>query len=585
MAGAVLEIQTYFKENRDSEAEWISNTWSDWNSQRSTWLDEVQEARNYIFATDTSTTTNSSLPWRNSTTLPKLCQIRDNLHANYLASLFPNDDWLVWEGRTSDDETRAKREAIQAYMSNKTREGGFRTVASQLLYDYIDYGNCFMDVRYTSESKEDALTGEDIPGYNGPKAVRISPLDIVFNPMATDFHHTPKIIRSLKSIGEIKQEMEDNPDSGWTPDLIERMTEMRSALGGYGEADFYKAESYSVDGFGSIYSYIRQPFVEILEFQGDFHVKETGQIERNMVITVVDRSFVARVQKLPTWLPQGTIQHAGWRFRPDNLWAMSPLANLVGMQYRIDHLENMKADVFDLIAYPPFKITGEVEEFNWGPNEEIHIDEGGNVEMLSPPTQALLADNQIDRLEMRMEEYAGAPRETMGLRTPGEKTAFEVGVLSEGASRIFQEKITNFETELLEPGLNAMLEVSRRNLDTLDTIRVMDEELGTVLFQTVTKEDITASGTLRPIGARHFSQKAKRLQEIGQLLSTPMGQLVTPHISSKELAKLIEEDLGLAKFGLFQPYAQIFEQAEVQRVSQQVQEDMQVEQGAVPPQV
>ena len=47
---------------------------------------------------------------------------------------------------------------------------------------------------------------------------------------------------------------------------------------------------------------------------------------------------------------------AGWRPRPDNLYAMGPLDNLVGMQYRIDHLENLKSDVFDQIAYPILKI-------------------------------------------------------------------------------------------------------------------------------------------------------------------------------------------------------------------------------------
>lgn len=48
------------------------------------------------------------------------------------------------------------------------------------------------------------------------------------------------------------------------------------------------------------------------------------------------------------WLGKTSIVHAGWRYRPDNLWAMGPLDNIVGMQYRIDHLENLKADAMDL---------------------------------------------------------------------------------------------------------------------------------------------------------------------------------------------------------------------------------------------
>ena len=253
------------------------------------------------------------------------------------------------------------------------------------------------------------------------------------------------------------------------------------------------------------------------------------------------------------------------------------------MQYRIDHLENIKADVFDLIAFPPLKIIGEVEEFDWMPGAEIHIDEGGSdVQVLAPATQALNADTQIAILERRMEEYAGAPREAMGMRTPGEKTAFEVGVLQEASSRIFQEKIDNFEINLLEPTLNNMLEISRRNLDIVDTVRVMDDELGVVLFTEVTKEDITATGKIRPIGARHFTQRARRLQELNQLMASPMGQAIMPHVSTMKVAQLVEEDLGIEQFGIFKPNVAIFEEAERQRLVGQIQEDMAVEQ-QVPP--
>jgi len=97
--------------------------------------------------------------------------------------------------------------------------------------------------------------------------------------------------------------------------------------------------------------------------------------------------------------------------------AMGPLDNLVGMQYRIDHLENLKADVFDLIAFPPIKQKGYVEDWNWGPGEKIFMAEDADVESLAPDTTALNADQQIHELEMQMEEMAGAPKEAMGIRS------------------------------------------------------------------------------------------------------------------------------------------------------------------------
>ena len=81
--------------------------------------------------------------------------------------------------------------------------------------------------------------------------------------------------------------------------------------------------------------------------------------------------------------------------------------------------------------------------------------------MLYEVITIIAASNEIHTLEEKMELYSGAPREAMGIRTAGEKTAFEVQSLQNAAGRIFQEKITSFEIELLEPILNAMLESAR----------------------------------------------------------------------------------------------------------------------------
>lgn len=580
MSGKVAELGELI--NPDNLAKSIIHLYDKWRRHRKPWLEENLELRDFIFATDTSKTTNRNLPWKNSTTLPKIAQIRDNLHSNYMAALFPNDSWLKWEGYTLDDEELQKKEAIQSYMSNKTRESNFRSTISKLVYDYIDYGNAFADVIYVNETKTDPTTGEEIPGYIGPKVVRISPLDIIINPTASTFGDSPKITRSIKTLGELKADLADHPDQRYFEEAIRKTETTRSRIvdrqGNFSVEDFEKAAGYSIDGFGSLLEYYQSPFVEILELEGDIHDPSTGELLRNHVITIIDRAHVLRKEPMPSWLGKGTKAHVGWRLRPDNLYAMGPLHNLVGMQYRIDHLENLKADVFDLIAYPPLKIIGEVEPFDWAPGEEIHIDENGDVQMLVPDTTALNADTQIQLLEQRMEEFAGAPKEAMGIRTPGEKTAFEVQSLQNAAGRIFQEKATNFEINMLEPLLNSMLEVSRRNLDGGDIVRVLDDDLGVTKFLEITREDITAKGKLRPIGARHFAARAQLVQNLNGIFSSPIGQVISPHVSSKELAKLVEDVLGLDRFSLIQDNVAIFEQAETQRLVNQVQEDLEVEQ-------
>ena len=577
MSGKVAELQHLMDEHGLAAS--ITELWSNWTSQRNAWVDEQKEKRDFIFATDTTKTTNSSLPWKNSTTTPKLTQIRDNLHANYLSALFPNDDWLKWEGYTQDDEEQQKKEAIQVYMANKTRESNFRTTVSQLLYDYIDYGNAFADVTFVNETRMDPETGEEIPGYIGPKLLRISPLDIVFNPLAADFRSSPKINRVILTWGEVQKMAEEEPDNAYLQAAVTKGDSVRRNASEYSVDDFHKATGYCVDGFGNLKEYYQSGYVELLEITGDVYDPDTGTLLTNHVITVMDRNTILRKALIPSWLGQGTKAHVGWRLRPDNLYAMGPLDNLVGMQYRIDHLENMKADAMDLAVYPPLKIIGDVEEFTWGPHAEIHLDEGGDVQEMGTNLSAVLAaDNQISVLEQKMEEFAGAPKEAAGIRSPGEKTAFEVQQLQNASGRIFQEKITNFEINLLEPILNAMLETARRNMDVIDVARVMDDDVGVARFVEVQREDITARGKLRPIGARHFAAQAQLLQNMSGLLASGVGQMIGPHISSKQLAKMVEDVLGIERFDLIQPNVAIFEQAETQRLANQVQEDLEVEQ-------
>lgn len=561
-------------------ADSIAGMWSQWETSRRPWMEERLELRNYLFATDTSTTSNNALPWKNSTTRPKLTQIRDNLHANYVSALFPNDKWLEWEGSDDDSVTAQKQKAILAYMENKLREGGFMITVSDLLLDYIDNGNVFYDTVFVNESHVDSETGETIPGFIGPKLVRTSFRDLVFDPRAATFDGTPKITRYLKTFGQLAQELEDYPDMGYNQDILNKMSTLRTD-GGYGLAsvdDFNVVSAYQVDGFGSFYDYVRSGYVEILVFEGSIWDSVNARLHKNQVIHVVDRCWVAKQETMPSWLGKSSKGHTAWRKRPDNLYGMGPLDNLVGMQYRIDHLENLKADAQDLAVMPPVVISGNVEDFSWEPGAEIYAGEGANVIELGKNLNGVItAENSINELERQMEELAGAPKEAMGIRTPGEKTAFEVQTLEMAASRIFQQKIRQFELEVLEPALNRMLELARRNLSGSDLVRVLDDDTGVVDFLSITREDITASGKLRPVGARHFAEKATVLQNMMGLANSQFAadQGIRIHWSGKEIAKMLLGLIGLGNSKIYSPNIQVMEAMETAHLQSEAQMSLQ----------
>ena len=566
MAGTTIELEHLL--NPDTLAVEIANRWVEWSNLREKWVEEKRELRNYLYATDTKTTGNAALPWSNSTTTPKLTQIMDNLHANYFATLFPQQKWMKFEPADSKSNKKTKIETIQAYMENKVRQSDFVNTASNLLYDWIQYGNCFATVAYenTYTEKKD---GSISVSYEGPRLVRVSPYDIVFNPTASEFYKTPKIIKSILTLGEVKRMIDKDPSKRHWQAIIDKMIYSRAAIRS-GDSAYNKADGFIADGFTSIQQYYESDYVEVLTFYGDIYDYNENKLHSDRIISVVDRAYVLDNEENPSWLGHAPIFTAGWRPRPDNLYAMGPLDNLVGMQYRIDHLENLKADVFDQIAYPVMKIRGDVEDFDFAPGTRIYLGEEGDVGYLQPDATALQADLQIQLLENKMEEMAGAPRQAMGIRTPGEKTAFEVQSLQNSASRIFEHKTAHFERTFLEPILNAMLECGRRNMSTTNSLSMVDPNTGNTFFREISKEDIIGSGKISAIGARHFAERARRVQNLSQLYQLKLADpTVSTHLSGKEFARIMAEELGEPR--LFGDNIMVTEQLETQQAVQEAE--------------
>lgn len=553
----------------DRLASQICNQYVTWENFRNVKITEWEEIQRYIFATDTTKTSNSKLPWSNKTTIPKLCQIRDNLSANYVATMFPRRKNVEWQGYAKDDNTKEKKTTIEQYMCWVQDQPGYMKEITKCVLDYIDYGNCFgmpewVDGRITLD---DGITKA---GYVGPRIRRISPLDIVFDPLAASFQDAPKIIRSITSMGEVKEMMErdsmteeERADAQELYDYLKNIRDRNTSHEGNATT---KDAIYNIAGFDSFQAYLASDSVEILTFYGDVYDREKDKFYRDQIIKIADRHKIISQIDNPSFFGSAPIYHVGWRVRPDNLWAMGPLDNLVGMQYRIDHLENIKADVFDLVAYPVLKITGYIDPFTWQPMEQIICYDDSDVEMLSPDTQAMNADTQIAVLEGKMEEMAGSPKEAMGFRTPGEKTKYEVQRLENAASRVFQNKISQFEMFFVEPLLNSMLELSRRYMDET-TIYAFDPEYKITIFKELTPQDITGNGRLRPIASRHFAEKAQMLQDLNNFYASQAGMdpMVLMHFSAVKQAQMWAELLDIEEYDIMEPYIRISEQADAQR--------------------
>ena len=565
MTGKVLDLRQDIL-NEDRLAVAITEKWCEWDMMRNQWKQEKLEIRNYVYATDTKRTTNAQLPWKNSTTVPKLCQIRDNLYANYVATMFPQRKWLIWEANEEDPDSQAKRDAITNYMTWVISQQSFKHEMDKILLDYIDYGNCFATVEWADERVE--LPDKTQVGYVGPAVRRINPLNIVFNPTAESFQVSPKIIRSLVSLGELKellQRMSSDENRAEYEALWDYLKNLRDISTRF-EGEWKELDQlYMLDGFTSFREYLKSGMVEVLTFYGDLYSIEDDVFYKNHVITVADRHKLIGNKPNPSYFGYPPIFHVPWRKKPDNLWGMGPLDNLIGMQYRMDHLENMSADIWDFTAFPVKKIKGMVEEFIWQPGADIYVSEEGDVEILQPNVNIMQADQKIERLEALMEMMAGAPREAMGFRTPGEKTKYEVQSMENAASRLFQSKTKQFEEIGEEPLFNAMLELAKRQMVGTTVIKVFDSEFNTTSFQALSVEDITGIGRIKPVASRHFAEQADLVQNLTNLTNSPLWATVQPHFSGKTLAKILETVFNLDQYGVVIPFVALAEQAEAKK--------------------
>jgi len=572
MAGKTIDLNTIV--SKDSIACELANLYISWENKRAARVKDWEEAQRYIFSTDTTTTSNASLPWKNKTVTPKLTQIRDNLFANYMASVFPKRKWLYWEALDKSSATQEKQTAIKSYMSNVIEQPSFKNFVRRALLDYIDYGNCIAGIEWV-DNRSSSATGEKV-GFVGPMPVRMSPLDVVFNPIADSFDSSPKIVRSLITIGELKKSLTSfaNKDVD-VQEIFNYCIKLRQTANATTGTLVTKDAFFNIAGFDNFIGYLNSNYVELLTCYGDFYDVINDKFYANSIVTIVDRHKVISIKTEESTIGEIPIYHCGWRIRQDNLWAQGPLENLVGLQYRIDHLENLKADVFDLIAAPPIAVYGLVHDFTWKPFERIDLGDEGKLEVLSPDVNALQPNLEIANIMNLMEEMAGSPKEAAGFRSPGEKTAYEVQRLENAASRIFYSKIVQFE-EFLEKLLNGMLELARRKVDRATLVKTVDSETNVESFLTIMPEDLSANGKIRPIAARNFAEKAERIQNLTSFYSSAVGtdQDIKAHFSSIKLAKMFEDLLDIGDYELVIPYIRLTEQSEAQKLMNATQEQV-----------
>lgn len=575
----IMEIQ-----EPDYLATAIANKFVAWESARDRWYNNAKETLENLYATSTRDIFNQAKDTDNCTHIPKITQIRDMLITYYLDAMFSLPDYVDWEAYNEESLDINTKDTLKALMAQMLHDSQFQPTIRELVEDYVDYGNAFTTVAMVNETLK--LESGVANVYNGPKAIRLDPLNVFFDPLAISFEKTPKIIRTIKTLGELVAEAEELPESAQVyKEALNRALEKRSRIRqtvSTTNAESIKNDICSIAGCGNWSQYYASDTVELLTFYGDLYDVERNKLYKNSKIVVMDRCSVLLEEPIKNFGFNCNIFKAGWRDRKDNLWSMSPLDNIKGMQFMVDFLENKRADIFNYISNPMWVTKGDVEmpEYLY-PGCHVGVDVDGDFKTISPDATALAADTYVDRYQILMEEMAGTPREAMGFRTPGEKTAFEVSQLNTAASRLFNEKTRKFEMEILEPLLTLMMRMYLSDPTRVTRVKMMNED-GVILFKEVNVQDMAVQGRFIATGSNTYTERARQAQTIMQLYNSaiPSDQLVFNYFNPKVIAKVIAHTTGLDKYkDIIQPNARVdaeLEMAKYQEFGRQQMEETQV---------
>lgn len=556
-------------DNKDFINEMVTR-FEQYEAQRTEWNGEIDEIAEYVYATDTRTTTNSKLPFHNSTTIPKLAHIRNNLIVSYTSQLMPNSQWIQFVSDTEDNDNKNVRVAVEGYVRSKANSSGLENTVNQLVTDWVDTGVCAVQTRYCVR-RQPSVEGAMMSAYSGPEAVRLDPRTVYWDTTASSLRDATKVIKQVVSIGDLKRYSQDG--SGLlTPDMFNEIkqdyTNFTAAMTGNTSSQIQK--QFNASKMGNMTVYYSAKNAEILTFYGSFYDIEADKLYEDHRIVICNRKYVLSVTPISELTSGSNIHISIYEQRNGCLAPISPLARIVGMQYKIDKLENLRADAFDKMANPPIVEIGDVEFYGTrgAPGSRYKVVENGDVKELVGSNAVLTADNQIFNTIQMMDELSGNPKLSVGTRTPGEKTRFEVQLLDNGENRMFRFNMRKFEREMLNPILNDYLSYGRVHLDGADVIEVFANDVDKISdFVSVTKEQLSQGGGIKALGASIFSEKGNILQTLSMLTNSTVGQMLNPHTDRLKLAKAVNYLGDLEAFELFFPNIGVQQQAETQAIA------------------
>ena len=437
--------------------------------------------------------------YRSRRYLPLSFQAVEAVGSQIASGVMPHGDWFSIQGRTPDDDDRAK--LMTALLKYQHEKSGFRSKFAQ---DFVKSALVFGNVPWCVTWKTDwvnipdvAALGENLANihmmmeqgseelpkpstpqkavkkYDGPDFKVGNIFDYVQERYYNDVAYAPRIIRSHKTKAYLQQYSvaDENGDSLYSN--VDKLTD------GFSEnepSDFLKRSFEQQMGLIPAVNHM----VELLECWGDFEIPSgiggEKTVYKNHVLVIGNRSTVLRFEPNPFMHGKCPWQMFTLFPIPNEIYGNGLLEPVLDLQDVANVRMNQVIEANALTVNPQFAVVQDgiidTENFISAPGAIHAVAQQGNIQPLAVPNTSNIGMAEIGFVMSQFNDITGAMKAFSSENY--QKSATEIAATSGMANARAAEMIRSFEQNCILPVLDMEVQLNQQLMEDATFIRITE---------------------------------------------------------------------------------------------------------------
>lgn len=506
-----------------------------------------------------------STDWRHKLSGAKAYEAVETIVGYLMAATFPNRDWFGVEPTAphNDDNLQLSR-LLKKHITNKLDESGFKSQWAIFLRQLVITGTSVValpwrtesDTRYEHEKLDKLDDGEDdlyrsveisYNTYDAPGIEVLDVFDCYIDPTVNDPNKGAFIRKLTKSKGELVELMENGVYDLDITDIVDASDCSQST------SSSRKDQIMMFEGLTNS-EWSPTELVELTEYWGDIYNNETGELEKNMLVTLMG-SQVISYGRSPFWCGRpfiiGTYSMTG--HSPYGFGGVQPV---LGLLHQLDIITNQRLDNLELSINGMWTLRSDgvlqPDDVYTEPGRVLQVSDHNDLMPLQSQNQSWavtyqeggLLEQTVDK-SFGTGNYISSNQQRSGERV----TATEVAAVRDAGGNRLSTVHKHVEETALIPFLAKLFTMVHQHTMEPVTVRVAGEGADEYGYWELEPTDFNTPVKLRPIGSDNIIERKAYVQARLEFVQAVSG---LPDVAAKLNMDMFLNDL-LVHWGFDEP--------------------------------